>query len=59
MKIKKMPKPYTHQWEKLANELARDAAPDIIPCVHCDSPVLSGYCCTNCGSSDPRTKEII
>jgi len=59
MKIKKMPKPYTPKWERLANELARDAAPDITACVHCDSPVLDGYCCNNCGSANPRTKEIV
>ena len=47
-------KPYTPQWEQLANQVARDFAPTIRPCVDCGRPVANGYCCTHCGSVDPN-----
>jgi hypothetical protein len=52
-KIKKI-KPYTKHWESMANQIARDFAPEIYPCKHCGNPTLTGYCCTRCGSSTPR-----
>lgn len=45
-------KPYTKNWERRANALARSAI-TIHPCRHCGHPVISGYCCTICGSGDP------
>lgn len=46
--------PESPRWEKLANQMARDFAPQIIACKHCRYPVVEGYCCRYCGSSDPR-----
>ncbi len=50
---KKNPKHGTEAWEKLAGEVARSFAPSIYPCAHCDYPVVRGYCCGSCGSSNP------
>lgn len=51
--IDKKLEPYTPAWERLANAEARGYAPPIRPCKECGGPVLSGYCCTRCGSSEP------
>lgn len=51
-KIKRI-KPYTHNWEKLADELARGYCPTIVPCKHCGHPTIHGYCCGFCGSNQP------
>lgn len=45
--------PYTLKWEKLANQEARNFAPEIYPCKHCGYPTLHGYCCNGCGAGDP------
>lgn len=50
-KVRKI-EPYTRKWEKLANELARTYQ-QIKPCRDCGHPVLDGYCCQTCGSSNP------
>lgn len=50
-KIRKI-KPYTRNWEKLANELAR-CYQTIVPCSHCGYPVMHGYCCETCKSNNP------
>ena len=42
------------QWERKANELARCFAPSIHACVDCGGPVINGYCCERCGSTNPR-----
>lgn len=44
-------------WEKLANEMARAFAPDIYPCCKCNHPVITGYCCTNCGDDNPSERK--
>lgn len=44
--------PYTRQWERAANEMAR-AAMTIIACKDCGGAVIEGYCCTRCGASEP------
>lgn len=41
-------------FERLADRLARGFAPPIFHCKDCDHPVVKGYCCTFCGSQDPR-----
>ena len=51
-----MMKADTREWEKQADILARSWAPPINPCVDCGGPVLSGYCCSRCGSIDPNGK---
>lgn len=51
-KIRKI-KPYTLKWEKMANELARSWCPTVYPCKECGHPVVNGYCCGYCGSTDP------
>ena len=53
----KIMKSGTRYWQKIANELARDFAPDIYPCRKCNYPVISGYCCRNCKCGDPYGEE--
>jgi len=45
--------PYSEEWQKEANALARCYAPTIYPCCKCNHPVVKGYCCGHCGDSDP------
>ncbi len=45
-------KPYTAAWERLANEKARSWV-QIHACRDCGGPVVKGYCCNRCGSSNP------
>lgn len=45
--------PYTPAWERLADQEARNFAPEIKPCRDCGGPVVSGYCCDRCGSTLP------
>ena len=55
--MKKKPRPikeYGPTWHKLANQLCWNYAPNVITCVDCGYPVLEGYCCQFCGSSDPE-----
>ena len=56
---KTLPKlvPYSEEWEKKANAEARCFCPDIYPCKKCGYPVISGYCCSGCLTSDPQEKE--
>jgi len=42
------------QWRRLADQLARDYAPEMYPCAHCSYPVAKGYCCGTCGTADPE-----
>lgn len=51
-KPKKM-EPHTAEWERQANRLARDFVGTMKACRDCGGPVISGYCCTRCGSSNP------
>jgi hypothetical protein len=50
-------KPYTQYWERLANNMARSFCPNIYACAKCGNPVVSGYCCTGCGTGDPRSAQ--
>ena len=45
--------PYTEKWEKEANALARSWCWNIKPCRDCGHPVMDGYCCGTCGSTNP------
>ena len=47
--------PNSEEWEELANQEARNFAPEIYPCGKCNYPVASGYCCNYCGDTDPET----
>lgn len=38
-------------------ELALHFCPEIYPCFKCGHPVITGYCCTTCGDTDPLSKE--
>ncbi len=49
--------PNTMHWQKLANRLARDYCPAIYACQVCGHPVVTGCCCTRCGSVDPKSGE--
>ena len=55
-KLKKMKPidPYSEEWEHEADIIARGACPRIYPCGNCQYPVVSGYCCTYCGTSNPE-----
>ena len=57
MQISKI-EPYTPEWELLANRLARSFVHGIYPCKHCGYPVIPGYCCGTCGSSDPANLGV-
>jgi len=41
------------KWNEMAGSLARSFCPPIYPCKHCKYPVVSGYCCGECGSNNP------
>lgn len=45
------------EWETAANNLARNFAPDILECHKCGAPVVSGYCCCNCGDTNPSCDD--
>jgi hypothetical protein len=57
MEIKKI-EPYSPKWEEMANDLARSFCPRIYPCKSCNSPVVPGYRCNFCGSSDPSNPKF-
>jgi ribosomal protein L32 len=42
-------------FQQLAAQMALSYAPAIIACADCGYTVLTGYCCTYCGSTHPRT----
>ena len=44
---------YSEEWEQAADNLARSYCPSIYACKTCGYPVVKGYCCTNCGSTNP------
>lgn len=48
---------FSREWELEASALARAYCPPIYDCKKCGYPVISGYCCTYCGDSDPEHKE--
>lgn len=50
---KKLFVPYSPKWEQAANAQARGYV-DIIVCRECHGPVIRGYCCNHCNSTDPR-----
>jgi len=50
----KAPEPYSQEWNRLADLLARSFAPHIYPCAECRYPVASGYTCGSCGNNNPR-----
>lgn len=45
--------PYSNEWEKIANGLARDWVYGIYPCKKCNYPVIPRYVCQFCGDSSP------
>lgn len=47
------PDPQSRAWRAQAADLALGYCPAIYPCADCGRPVISGYCCTTCGSEDP------
>ena len=49
-------KPYGPAWVRQAYLVAKDFI-SIYPCGKCNYPVIGGYCCTNCGDTDPETTE--
>jgi len=50
-KTKKKIDRFSKQWQDEANTIARSFCPPILPCGDCGHPVIQGYCCTFCGSS--------
>lgn len=51
-KAKKKVEPYTPDWNRKANAIARDYCPPIHPCRDGGQPVIEGYCCHFCKSSN-------
>ncbi len=51
-KIKKI-EYLSEEYNREVNRLARDFCPPIRPCHTCGHPVVSGYCCTFCGETNP------
>jgi hypothetical protein len=50
----KIERPTEQQYRNLKIGLALSYyAPPINPCRECGWPVISGYCCTTCGSAEP------
>ena len=47
--------PYSDEWQRKANALARSFCPKIYPCQKCNEPVVYGYCCEACGDTDPTS----
>jgi hypothetical protein len=45
-------KPHSEEWEKLADQLARDMV-SIYPCKKCGYPVIYGYYCDHCRNHNP------
>jgi hypothetical protein len=55
---KGQPQPPTpEQYERRVASIAKQFAPPIYACAHCRWPVIDGYCCNTCGSSDPRSPQ--
>lgn len=48
--------PYSVQWERKADALARSQIGTIYPCAKCSHPVITGYVCGTCGTSKPRER---
>jgi hypothetical protein len=46
--------PHSPEYERLANAEARSRV-QMYPCADCGGPVINGYCCERCGSTNPRT----
>lgn len=49
--------PYTKSWYEKAFQLLRSYVPGLYPCHKCGNPVISGYCCTYCGDSNPSEND--
>ena len=56
-KIIRKIRPFTREWEALANDVARSRCPPIYPCQHCARPVADGYCCGYCGTDNPGSAK--
>lgn len=50
-------KPTGRLYKQLKDDLVYGYVPRIYPCYHCGGPVMDGYCCGRCGSSDPQGWE--
>lgn len=53
-KGKKIKPPTQNQYNKAELELLYSYGPTIIAYRDCKWPVIEGYCCTFCGSTEPR-----
>ena len=49
-------KPYSPEWEREANQLARNSI-RIVPCKLCGHPRLDGYICQACSGDDTGDEE--
>jgi hypothetical protein len=54
---KKLKPPSEREYNRMATDLALEYCPMIYPCSKCKHPVISGYCCTFCGTSNPHSKD--
>lgn len=59
MNYKKIKYPWKSKTYKIeAIELAYGYCPRIYPCGKCGHPVITGYCCTICGTAKPEKVEV-
>jgi DNA-directed RNA polymerase subunit RPC12/RpoP len=53
------PNPDGRRYRAAMIELALSYAPRMYPCGSCGWPVADGYCCSTCGSDNPREARPI
>lgn len=52
-----MKAPTKEEYLVAKSNLAICFTPHIYPCKKCGWTVISGYCCTSCGDTDPSVKK--
>ena len=53
----KIYKAYSPEWEEKASELLKNYF-TVYPCGKCNYPVLKGYCCLSCRTTDPDERTV-
>ena len=46
--------PTREQYERRCNQIMYSYRPTMYPCQVCQWPVVEGFCCDTCGTSNPR-----
>ena len=47
----------SRQYNQEVMQLLMSYGPRVYPCAKCGHPVLDGYCCTYCGTSNPQEPD--